>query len=512
MKLALSSMISKIDQYLNKDLKIPISELVDRSGEAIAAVVRERVEKGKSVLILAGTGNNGADGYSLATKLISDYDVTVYDIFGTGPKVECGRALYEKYISLGGKLLPYAPTEESKALIKSSACIVDAVFGTGFVGEMPKIMVPLSVAIRESVEAYKIAVDVPLGINADNGSISDFAITVDATVVLSFVKPGIISYPARFYVGEVIFNDIGVSENEIAKKFEFRYRMIDKAWAIRNLPERPKASHKGTFGKLLLITGSEKYMGAAHLSLEAALRGGAGLVTYLGDGGLCDALSQKYPEAVYKKSVKTENLTDAELEEILKLSDSHSAVLIGSGSDNTEGLLRLTLALLMREGGTLVLDADAINALAGIREKGIEAIKNARRQVILTPHPLELARLIGVEVSHLQLNRLEVAEGFARENGCILVLKGAGTIVTNGTDVYINAVATSSLAKAGSGDVLAGLIGALSAQSYISPIKAAALAVYFHSVAGLSLAGEYSDYGVTPSDLPLEIAKQMTLK
>ncbi len=509
MKLARSNMINKVDKYLQEEKGISILELIDRSGSAVAKSVLSKVPKGKGVLVLAGKGNNGADGYSAAIKLLEFYNVTVFDVFGKGQKSEWGKTLYNEYKNRGGRLIEYTPCEETKQFIKSADCIVDAIFGTGFAGEAPDFIKFLSVAIREAVGAYKIAVDVPLGVNADNGSISDIAISVDATVVLSFVKPGIISYPARFYVGEMIFDDIGVDEVEIAEKFKFRYRMIDRAWAKRNLPKRPDNSHKGSFGKLLLITGSEKYRGAAHLSLEAALRSGVGLVTYSGCSSLCQELSMKFPEAIYKPLDGIEKTNSSTLDEILELSDKHSAVLVGSGSDNTAGILKLTLALLGREGGCLVLDADAINALAESGEIGKNALKNAKRTVVLTPHPLEFSRLVSIDVAALQLDRLSVAEKFAKEYKCILVLKGAGTIVTNGSDVYINDVATSSLAKAGSGDVLAGLTASLVAQKSLPTIKAASLAVYLHSVAGLSLADEYSSYGVTPSDLPKEIARQI---
>ena len=510
MKLALSSTISEIDKYLVNKKEIPMCELIDRSGRAVANFVRYRVPKGKSVLILAGKGNNGADGYSTALMLMDEYDVLVYDVFSEGQKSEWGKKLCEEYKNRGGRLEGYTPCEKTKSLIKSCDCIIDAVFGTGFTGEAPKIIVSLAIAVREAVGAYKIAVDVPLGINADNGSVSDFAISVDATVVLSFVKPGIVSYPAKFYVGEIVFDDIGIDEQEISDRFEFRYRLIDTSWVKRNLPKRPENSHKGTFGKMLVITGSEKYQGAAHLSLEAALRGGVGLVSYIGTRSLSSKLADKFPEVIYNTVKSLSVISDKKIGEIVEQSKKFNSVLIGSGSDNTEGILKLTLALLASEGGTLVIDADAINALAGIGEAGIMAIRNSKRKVVLTPHPLELARLISSDVSNMQLNRLAVAEKFAKENNCILVLKGAGTIVTNGYDVYINAVASSSLAKAGSGDVLAGLMASLLANKEIPLIKAVSLAVYFHSIAGVSLADEYSAYGVTPSDMPKEIARQIS--
>ena len=511
MKLALSSMISDIDAFMVNERGVPIETLVDKSGEAVAACVRAHAPKNKPVLILAGSGNNGADGYSCAIKLMDEYDVTVYDVFGKGQKTRWGSELYDDFQKRGGKLQSYTPCEETKQFIKHAGCIVDAVFGTGFVGDMPTVIGELSVAIRESVESYKIAVDVPLGINADNGSVTDCAISVDCTVVLSFVKPGIISYPAKFYVGEIVYDSLGINEPSVCDNFYFRYRMIDEAWTERNLPKRQSNSNKGTFGKLLVITGSEKYRGAAHLSVEAALRGGVGLVTYVGPHSLCNELSQKFPEVIFKPISPFSDLTDSELDELSALSSSHSATLIGSGSDNTDGLLKVTKALLDREGTPIILDADAINALSTLCDDGVECIKNAKREVILTPHPLEFARLAEMDVSVVQLNRLGVAESFALENKCVLVLKGAGTIVTNGDDVYINAVASSSLAKAGSGDVLAGFLAALLAQRNTSTVRACSLAVYFHSVAGVSLADEFSSYGVTPSDLPREIARQISL-
>ncbi len=508
MKLATSKMISEIDKYAQNVLGISVRELMQKSADAVVRVVRERVEKGKRVVILAGKGNNGGDGYAGACELIRDYDVTVYDIFDKGQSGEAGKHYLEKFLSLGGRVIPFEPTEKIKNDIKTSDCIIDAVFGTGFQGSMPEEIRPLAITVREAVEAKKIAIDVPLGINADNGSVSDFAITVQATVELSFIKPGIVSYPARAYVGDVIYDDLGLPREEIAGKFDFRYHMIDAEWVKRNLPKRENNSNKGTFGKLLMITGSEKYQGASHLSLEGALRGGAGLVTFMGENKLCQSLTQKYPEAVYMTKPKSEVLTDEDIDEIIEVAKRHSAILIGSGSDNTVGLFRLVKKLFETEGAPVILDADAINALA--ENGGAPLLKASKRKVILTPHPLEFARLTGMDVASVQLHRIEASTKFAKENGVTLVLKGAGTIITDGEETYINVSGTSALAKAGSGDVLAGFLASLIAQNKTEMKKSCALAVYYHALAGESLAEEFSSYGVTPSDLPREIARQIS--
>jgi NAD(P)H-hydrate epimerase len=330
---------------------------------------------------------------------------------------------------------------------------------------------------------------------------------VNTSLELSFIKPGMISYPAKAYAGDLVYDSIGLPTEKILEKFDFRYNMIDSAWVAENLPKRENNSHKGTFGKLLVITGSEKYRGAAHLSLEAALRGGAGLVTYAGPQTLISELSAKYPEAIYKNVGNIDGASDETIEELISLSAKHSATLIGSGSSNSERLADLVLALLRSEGGALILDADAINALSDRREVALAALRESKRPVLLTPHPLEFARLSGTDVASVQLHRLEASEKFAKENGVTLILKGAGTVVTDGDEVYINVLGSSALAKAGSGDVLAGLVASLMAQGSASPAVLSSLAVYFHAQAGERLAERLSAYGVTPSDLPLEICK-----
>ena len=273
---------------------------------------------------------------------------------------------------------------------------------------------------------------------------------------------------------------------------------IDRDLARRLLPQRPDNSNKGTFGKLLLLTGSEKYRGAAHLTLGAALRGGVGLVTFMGGRELCRELRARYPEAIY---------VDTEDADPVELSHRHSATVIGCGSDKTDALLSTVRGLVLSEGTPLVLDADALNVIAA-SDEGAALFKRAKRPLILTPHPTEFSRLTGVPTEEIQASRLTYAQKFAREHGLILVLKGSGTIVTDGEQTYINTSGSSALAKGGSGDVLAGLIGALIA-SGMPLIEGVSLGVYLHGAAGDALAEDYSSFGVTPSDLPVAIAHQL---
>ncbi len=509
MKLAVSSMISEIDKFSENTLGLSVKKLMEKSGEAVADTVKKRVKQGTTVIVLAGKGNNGGDGYAAAVNLMDEYQVKVFDVFGQGQKYDAGKYFLNLFLEKGGIIEKYEPTEKINFEIKRASCVIDAVFGTGFTGAMPELIRPLAITVREAVETHKIAIDVPLGINADDGSVSDFAISVEATVALSYIKPGIVSYPARAYVGDIIYDSLGLPDEEISKNFLFKYQLLDSDFIREILPKRENNSNKGSFGKLLMITGSKKYRGAAHLSAEAALRGGVGLVTFAGCSELVSELSAKYPEIVYKKITETDLLGESDISEICELSKKHTATLIGSGSDNTKGLLRLTLALLSTEGGTLILDADAINSLASIGKDGVAALKAAKRRVVITPHPLEFSRLTGDEVASVQLHRLEKAEALSDETGVFVVLKGAGTIVTDGERVYVNGSGSSALAKAGSGDVLAGFIGAMCAQRATDDILAAAISVYLHGLAGDGLAREFSTYGVTPSDLPKKIAEEL---
>lgn len=507
MILAQPDMIRRIDIYAADVLGIPTEELMQRAGGAVANAVRDNVPIGKRVTVLAGKGNNGGDGYAAAHLLHSDYDLTVFDVFGKGQTTDEGRHYLDAYVRSGGAVRDLSLDDGTIAFIRSSDCIIDAVFGTGFKGKYPECAIRLAEILASSETAFKVAVDVPLGVNASDGNVDmSAAYTADATVALGFIKPGLISYPAKKYVGKLLYDNIGLQNKAIMTNFEFKDFSIDYDLARSLIPKREDNSNKGSFGKLLLITGSRDFSGAARLSLEAALRSGVGLCTYLGEEGLCASLSPSFPEAIYK-SLSIPSVSASDLDFVSDLAAGHTAILIGSGSSRSDGLYRLIEALLSTDGAPVILDADAINVLAEHPE-GKELIRLSHRKVILTPHPLELSRLGGIPTDTIQAHRLSTAKQFAKELGCILILKGAATVVTDGDSAYVNTSGSSALAKAGSGDVLAGMVASVTA-SGVEPLDAAVLSVYFHGLAADVLADEFSELGVTPSDLPREIARQI---
>ena len=282
-------------------------------------------------------------------------------------------------------------------------------------------------------------------------------------------------------------------------------RKTDAALAAALLPARPADGNKGTFGRALLFCGSEQYRGAACLAAEAALSGGAGLVELASAEPVVSLVLTRAPSVI--GTAYAPSKTGAYLP--LKRAEKATALLVGCGSGNTERLCLSLWELLNTPGCPAVLDADALNALAGKREQSLATLKESKRPVILTPHPLEFARLSGLSLDAISADRVGVAAAFAKEYGVTLVLKGAGTVIAapNG-EVTVNPTGGPGLAKGGSGDVLAGLLVSLLAQG-TDPYSAAVLAVYLHGAAGDVLSREYSPYGVRPDDLPREIARQI---
>ena len=289
---------------------------------------------------------------------------------------------------------------------------------------------------------------------------------------------------------------------------EIKYTSFE--WAKSTLPKRKSDGNKGSFGRLLMYVGSVKYQGASHLALESALRGGAGYVEVLASGELKKNLLLKFPEVIYKDFPEADKLSDSDIDALVLASSKASVTLVGCGLGKSVGLTSLIERLLSVECGILVLDADAINSMAEDREKMLRILKESPRRVILTPHPLEFSRLSGLDVQYINGNRTECAKAFSAEHGCTLVLKGKGTVITDGGELYINTSGSSALAKAGSGDALAGLLSSLLASSGLSPLLASAIAVFVHGMAGDNLSKEYSEYGVTPSDLPKEMARVLS--
>ena len=286
---------------------------------------------------------------------------------------------------------------------------------------------------------------------------------------------------------------------------EYKYTSLE--WAKRTLPKRKADANKGSYGRLFVYVGSSAYHGAAHLAVEAALRGGVGYTEAAASGELRKTLLLKFPELIFKDFKEASMLSRSDMERLVAEQRRATATLVGCGSGKSCELFTIVSMLLSEDGGALVLDADAINSMADRKDEALSLLRTAKRKVVLTPHPLEFSRLTGLDISYINENRESVAKAFALENNCVLLLKGKGSVITDGHTVYVNTSGSSALAKAGSGDTLAGLLSSLLATSVASSLELTALAAYVHGRAGDDLSSELSEYGVTPSDLPREMAK-----
>ena len=498
-----SEVIPKIDEYASRELNIPVATLMARAGEAVfteATAMLDGIEKPR-VTLLCGCGNNAGDGYCAATMLTeAGARVTAIDALGLGARTECASLYYEKFKSNGEIIsLNTLSSDELAEILASSDLIIDAIFGTGARLELGEELSSLAKAVNSSGKRV-LAVDVPLGVNATDATLCDSYIVAEKTVTLAYAKIGLFSYPAKEVCGEIKNYPIGLNSREIEEKFALSDFVTDSDTVRGLLKKRERNTHKGAYGNMYALCGSDKYRGAAALACHSALRMGAGIVRLFSDPSVCDACVGELPEVIYSP-VTSE--TDANL--LSRELDRASAILVGCGCGVGKELYRIVYSLLSREGCPLVLDADALNTLA---ELGVDALTSAKRQVIVTPHPTEMARLCAISTADVQKNRINIAKEFSRKYGVITVLKGASTVVTDGERVAIDIEGTPALAKGGSGDVLAGALASLLSQGF-DAFYSSAVAVYLHSLAGADCSREYSEYGVRASDLPCAMARAL---
>ncbi len=497
------SLIPKIDAYATDILGIPERELMKRAGEAVALEISKRLPTGSTVLFYCGGGNNGGDGYAAALSLIRmGYRALAVDLFGLAQRTEAGKFFLNAYREKVGEPLS---AEEAEGV--EADCLVDALFGTG--GRFPLPEEAILVAKRfEKSRALRVAIDIPLGVNGENGELAPTVAPADLTVCLSYPKYGLYSYPAKEFVGTVVSSDLDLPQEALLGHFSLADTLTDETLLQKAFPPRKQNTHKGSFGHLLLLAGSPAYRGASILSsLSAcALRMGSGLVTLASCQAVTDAVVPAVPEVITKTLLPWE---EEKSDTLLALAEKKSAILIGPGCAASRALARHVYAFLESEGAPIVLDADALNSLALDAAESKLRLINAKRKVIFTPHPQEFARMTGFDVKEVQSKRLSLARGFAKEIPGVLVLKGASTLICEGEDFLINTTGSPALAKGGSGDVLAGAVAALTGQG-VSPFTAAAAATYLHGLCADRLSSLYSEYGVRPLDLPSEMAKALS--
>ncbi len=504
--------------------------MMQNAGKAVADAIQDRFEsmKGKRVVILVGTGNNGGDGLVVGHHLLeAGAQIAVYLAKERSEGDENLIRLKETQI-----LITTHQADQGlrvlKKLLQSADVVIDSLLGTGFrlplKGSLKDLLsASNNILTKRMVRPMIIAVDCPSALDCDTGEMAEETIYADLTVTLAAVKPGLLIFPGAAAVGNLVIGDIGIpADQEVLA--EIQVGLADEKTLSSWLPERPRNAHKGTFGRVIVVAGSINYPGAAELTALAAYRVGAGLVTMAVPSVIQALLAPRLPEATWillphELGVISENGVEILQEEISRA----EAIVLGPGFGQ-EHPTRLFLTRLIgaehrsqrgqigfvREGlkshqkshmiPPCVIDADGLKLLTGI-ENWSQILP---QETVLTPHPGELALMTGLSIEAIQKDRIMTARHWAKTWGHILVLKGAFTIVAapDGRATVIP-IASPALARAGTGDVLAGAIAGLRAQG-LPGYEAAVLGSYIHGCAGMVAADRL---GTTASVLANEVAE-----
>lgn len=499
----------RCDEYTIQN-GVPSHVLMERAAAALVRALNEHTElflDNGQVLVLCGGGNNGGDGFAAARQLATGTDCQKRPVavlflgrltMGDAPDEsrmsdECAK---QYRLATAAGVPVYVPDDDTDALLHASTAVIDAVFGIGLERPVTGTIAHVFEQITE-LGLPVLSADIPSGVSADTGDLLGRSLPARLTVTMQALKPGLLLYPGADLCGRLIIADLGI--HTVIESHPYAH-LADDSLLSFVLPPRRRRSNKSDYGRLALVCGEIGMAGAAILATSAALRSGVGLARVVTPEGNRTILQTALPEAVL-------TLYDNDLP-ALPPADGY---VVGCGLGRSERALELlTLVLDDPAPVPLVLDADALNLLASHPALWQSPrLTDPRRQVVLTPHPAEMARLTGLSVSDVLRDLPRVAAEFAALHGVTVVLKDAHTVIAapDGT-LYISAAGNAGMATGGTGDALAGVIGSLLVQSSarlsageLSVVDVAAAGVYLHGAAGDLCATRLGELGMLPSDL-----------
>lgn len=463
--------------------------LMERAALQSLAVMEHQKVDFSNVLLVCGSGNNGGDGFAIARLMhLKGFPVTVVFVGNENSRTEETTIQMQILQNYGVKI-------QREVINDNYSTIVDCIFGIGLSRKIEGTYFEI-IDWMNKLNGTKIAIDIPSGISADNGYVLGIAFHADFTIAMAFKKIGMMLYPGSYYTGEIITVDIGIDTHIFDKELDICVTYSKKE-AQKQLPNRMADSHKGTYGKLLIIAGSQGMAGAAYLCAKAAYTVGAGLVQIYTHSDNRIIIQELVPEGIMT------SYHSFELHVLERLLEWADAVIIGPGIGENEIAVPLLCETIKRIQRPCVIDADGLNILS----KHMELLTHNQKEIILTPHMKEMTRLIKCDLLSLQNNKIQYLKEFTDKYNAICVLKDTRTLVAKSSErIYLNISGNSAMAKAGSGDVLTGIIGGLLVQG-IPYYNAATLGVYLHGLAGDEAKKVKGSYSVLASDIIENIYK-----
>jgi NAD(P)H-hydrate epimerase len=480
--------------------KIEMYSLMKDAGLAVFQHIQEQYPRHKKLLVICGQGNNGGDGFVVAklaleanwqVKLILTADVLTLK----GDAKQAYQDLIALEITRHHINIVYAGTEAATEIdVFNPDIIVDAIFGIGFKGDLPVKLQGLVLAMNKHVAAT-VSIDVPSGLCASTGRVGDFAVKADTTVTFIVIKQGLLTGQAANFIGKLYFADLTLGDSfnkQVSSKV-----IIEGAQVLKHLPVRENASHKGHIGLLIAVGGNQGFAGAIRLSAESALRCGAALVSVCCHQQNTHLVANGRPELMFAPC-QAELLSHASAFEKAKV------YVLGPGLGKNAWAESL-FDLIIKQNKPCVIDADGLQLLA--RKKTPQSSIH-KRQWICTPHPGEAAALLACSIAEIEQDRFAAVKKIAKKFHCVCVLKGSGSLISDGETIWVNNTGNSGMASGGMGDVLSGVIGALLMQinpqnniETVDLINATRLGVYIHGKAADIIAQNHGKIGMLASDL-----------
>lgn len=500
MKVVTGEIMKNIDRLSIEKFGIPGIVLMENAALSVVNVIKDYIKNmnSPSIVIIAGKGNNGGDGFAIARHLYQlGFNTNIIFLGDTNSIMGDALINYNITKNLNIPTLIIKTKKEfntAKKIIERANIVVDSLLGTGLKGEVKGITKDFIILVNENSK-YTIAVDIPSGLNSESGHVEGEAIKANLTVTFALLKQGLILNTN--YVGKLIVADIGIPKS-VLDEININTNTLNDTEYNNLLPKRKARSNKGTYGKLLVIAGSNEMTGAAILTCRAAYKMGVGLVNLAAPKEVISVVQNNVIENI-NTILPDENgkVYLKSFDAIKDIIDNVNAIAVGPGLGQSREVTKFICELLYNLKVPVVIDADGLNAISN----DINILKACKAPIIITPHPGEMSRLTGIPVKDILDNTIEVAKQFSLEYNVVTLLKDSKTIIANPySEIYINNTGNSSLAKGGSGDVLTGIIGSLLAQK-TDPFLAAALGAYIHGKAGERASEQFGMAGVIASDL-----------